>query len=406
MNGLFDFGGKFGPTASPALTGNVPVAPAPTHQQAAILPGLAPKAGPSPWYQSPKFWGDMGAALATGQRGGAAMAYAMKGQQGRAGINAKLNFLRNAGAKPDELQLAAQDEGAMDLLMQRALAKTPEAKKPQSLVEFEAMQKNPAYADYMRNKGAQAFTPKPFTFYDQKTGQERKGYYDQNGQLQVIGGQKARSNFGFEVTTPDGTTIRQGAFGKQDQKNVANRVTAQQELAASASDLKSTVKMLRDANNTTGYTGIGGGFYDGVDSTLEQFGLDVLPGSPRSRSIMRSGGLDVALEKVSKTKGAISNAEMALFMAASPGLQTTPEGNAAILDMAEAIADRQISKSEQMEKWRQQNGTLDGFEVAWSRYIEANPIILDDGKGGIKLAGQSDLPNNSSASDDPLGIRK
>ena len=46
---------------------------------------------------------------------------------------------------------------------------------------------------------------------------------------------------------------------------------------------------------------------------------------------MKTGGLDVALAQVQKTKGAISNAEMDLFMAAAPGLQNTPEGNAALL---------------------------------------------------------------------------
>ena len=97
MNGLFDFGALLNP------------------QKAAVNPGAAPKAGPSPWYQSPKFWGDMGAALASGQRGGAAMAYAMKGQQGRAGLNAKLNFLRNAGAQPDEY-VAKVDNQVLPLL--------------------------------------------------------------------------------------------------------------------------------------------------------------------------------------------------------------------------------------------------------------------------------------------------
>lgn len=195
---------------------------------------------------------------------------------------------------------------------------------------------------------------------------------------------------GLSITTADGTVIQQGpgVFGKQDDKNVANRVTAQQDIASSASNLKDTVKMLRNANSRTGYTGPGGGVYDAVDSTLEQFGVPSLPGDAGSRATMRSGGLDVALQQVQKTKGAISNAEMALFMAASPGLQNTPAGNAALLDMIDAIAERQIEKSKQMEKWRQTNRTLDGFEAAWSQYIDTNPILVEDG-GQLRLRTQA-----------------
>ena len=178
MNGLFDFGALLNP------------------QKAAVNPGAAPKAGPSPWYQSPKFWGDMGAALASGQRGGAAMAYAMKGQQGRAGLNAKLNFLRNAGAQPDELQLAAQDEGALDLMMKRAFTKTPAAKKPTSVLEFEAMQKNPDYAEYMRKKGAQR---------PEEYGLNPQYGYDENQNPVLL--QLSKSGKVRQTALPDGVTL-------------------------------------------------------------------------------------------------------------------------------------------------------------------------------------------------------
>lgn len=232
-------------------------------------------------------------------------------------------------------------------------------------------------------------------FFDENTGQPYKAQWNpQNQSWDRIGGVK-QSNSGFEVSLPDGTTVRQGAFGSQDQKNLANRVSTEQDAAATAANLKQTVQMLREANSNVGYSGVGGNIYGAVDDTLEQLGAPSLPGNARSRATIRSGGLQVALANVAKTKGAISNKEMELFMAASPGLQNTPQGNAALLDMIDAIADRQIMRVQQMEQWRQQYGTLDGFEGAWGQYIQANPLIVNDGSGSISLnggAGQSSSP--------------
>ena len=149
--------------------------------------------------------------------------------------------------------------------------------------------------------------------------------------------------------------------------------------------------MLREANKNVGYSGpIGGKTYDAIDSTLEQIsgGRVGLPGSPGARAQMKSGGLDVALQQVAKTKGAISNAEMNLFMSASPGLQNTPQGNAVLIEMIDAIADRQVMRATEMENWYAQNKTLNGFEAAWNQYISQNPLIVDNGSGSISLSGQ------------------
>lgn len=188
---------------------------------------------------------------------------------------------------------------------------------------------------------------------------------------------------GFEVTLPDGTSVRQGAFGNQDQKNVANRVTDAQDTAATGTALKQTAAMLRQANANVGYSGVGGDVVGTVLDATEQMGMPIA-GKAGARAQMRSGGLDVALAQVQKTKGAISNAEMNLFMSAAPGLKNTPQGNAALIDIIDKVADRQIKRAGEMEKWRQQYGTLDGFEPAWAQYIEQNPLITQEtlGVGG------------------------
>jgi hypothetical protein len=195
---------------------------------------------------------------------------------------------------------------------------------------------------------------------------------------------------GFEITTADGTTIRQGPLSNQDVKNEANSIDATRAAAATATDLKQTVKMLRRANENTGYSGPGGGIIGTGLDLAEKAGIDAW-GDPGSRAQMRSGGLDVALAKVQQTKGAISNAEMTLFMAASPGMQQTQEGNAALLDMIDAIADRQIERVQKMEEWRAQKGTLSGFEAEWARYIESNPIVTEDKILGAGGSGANDI---------------
>jgi len=55
---------------------------------------------------------------------------------------------------------------------------------------------------------------------------------------------------------------------------------------------------------------------------------------------MQSKGMDFILERIQKTKGAISEKEMAAFKAASAGLGNTPEGNRLILALAGKVSDR------------------------------------------------------------------
>ncbi|WP_187969224.1 glycoside hydrolase family 73 protein [Aquibium microcysteis] len=234
--------------------------------------------------------------------------------------------------------------------------------------------------------GASTKAPTVQTFYDEQGREYKAQWNDEAMKWEPVGNSKADRNGGLSITLPDGTTVQQGAFDKTDAKNVANRVTEEQEAAAAGTSLRQTVGMLREASRGVGYSGPGAGIYGGLDNALEGMGAPFsLPGNSADRAVMTSGGLDVALSQVQKTKGAISNAEMALFMAAAPGLQNTPQGNAALLDMIEAVADRQVERASAMETYRQQNGgTLDGFERQWASYIDQNPLIVREG-GGVRL---------------------
>lgn len=55
---------------------------------------------------------------------------------------------------------------------------------------------------------------------------------------------------------------------------------------------------------------------------------------------MKSKGMDFVLQRISQTKGAISEKEMAAFKEASAGLGNTPEGNRMILELSNNVAKR------------------------------------------------------------------
>ena len=75
-------------------------------------------------------------------------------------------------------------------------------------------------------------------------------------------------------------------------------------------------------------------------SLANKFGMSFDPGEIANVEAMRSVGMKFILDIISKTKGAISEREMAAFEKASPGAGITQLGNKQILDLAEAAAER------------------------------------------------------------------
>lgn len=195
----------------------------------------------------------------------------------------------------------------------------------------------------------------------------------------------------------------------QDSKNAANRLDDERNEAKSASRLKDAISVMRQAQENAGYTGVGGEFYDKADQVLEGIsgGYVGLPGSPEARAVLKSGGLKFVMEQVEASKGAISDKEMEIFRQASPGLGQTPAGNKILLDIAEKVADRQLLRLQEMELWRSERGSLDGFESAWSQWIKENPIVSTEAMSGgsTQQSGQASSTSNKGNLDDPLGIR-
>lgn len=352
--------------------------------------------------QNPEMFLALGAGLLGGRTGreqwagglsgmAQAMGTAREKKEAKAKENATLKWLQtNAPEYADAVAQGVMSAGD-------AYKMTLEARKPKTNAFTEREQALRQYGVDPNSPEGRAFilsgdygeTNKPSSNIGKINADFNAGLIDQATRDAAIA--KALEREGMEIVSDGqgGFTMRQGLgvgggkLSTQDGKNQDNMLDAARQSAANATELKQTINMLRAANKDTGYSGPGGGLIGTGLDMAEKLGVDAW-GSPGSRAIMRSGGLDVALQKVQQTKGAISNAEMNMFMAASPGMQQTAEGNAALLDMAESIANRAIQRVQEMESWRQRNGTVQGFEAAWSEYINSNPIVTED-----KVLGQT-----------------
>ena len=97
--------------------------------------------------------------------------------------------------------------------------------------------------------------------------------------------------------------------------------------------------------------------------------------TPADREAVRTAGINLQMDFVGMTKGAISDKEMGLFGDASPSLYNTPEGNLKIIAQGEARALRVKAKEQFARAWLDKYGSLNGHNKAWSEYIKKNPII-------------------------------
>jgi len=224
--------------------------------------------------------------------------------------------------------------------------------------------------------------------------------------LDRIGFEQAKKGKGFSVTTADGTTVEYGgatgtAMGQNPDATATPRdpdrmarnlsdadsaeITRNRELAAAAGDLESIANQMEVLAPRIGYTGPGGRLYGAIDDAL-----GVLPGDSGARGAFRSLSTDAQLTFTAKTKGAITEAEMALFASAVPGLTQTKGGNKAIAQVLRAGAQRVQARSQFMEEYAAKKGSLEGAQAAWQNFMNANPIISEGEAGNLVVQGEGD----------------
>ena len=93
----------------------------------------------------------------------------------------------------------------------------------------------------------------------------------------------------------------------------------------------------------------------------------------------------VRLGFTSKTKGAISDSEMAMFGRATPGLLMSDDAAAPVIDGMQMASQRQIEKALFYDEWLRAKKSLQGADRAWTRFINEKPIISQDKTGKFAL---------------------
>lgn len=162
-------------------------------------------------------------------------------------------------------------------------------------------------------------------------------------------------------------------------------ITRNRELAQSAGDLESIANQMEVLTPKLGYTGPGGGVYGAIDDAV-----GVLPGDSGARGAFRSLATEAQLTFTAKTKGAITDREMASFAQAVPSLSQTPEGNKAISQVLRAGAQRVQARAQFLEEYAAANGSLQGAQAAWQKFMQDNPIISQGEAGNLVVRGDGD----------------
>jgi hypothetical protein len=83
---------------------------------------------------------------------------------------------------------------------------------------------------------------------------------------------------------------------------------------------------------------------------------------------------DLTPEQREPGSGATSNFDASMFMQALPGLDKSPAANRAISQAHGVRAQLEAQRAQVARAWLE-TGSLNGFDAAWSRYAQANPIF-------------------------------
>ena len=122
----------------------------------------------------------------------------------------------------------------------------------------------------------------------------------------------------------------------------------------------------------------------------------MLPNMSEESQVIDAQGLQQALSYVQQTKGAISNAEMGLFINASVGTGRNPERNQSLLQAAKAALVRNKQKFEFINAYTNMGGTPQEAITAFAKFAQANPIIKAKGAGIELLKPIEQIQNDRS----------
>jgi hypothetical protein len=216
-----------------------------------------------------------------------------------------------------------------------------------------------SFMDY-RNSGKAAQAPTISEIFDDQGRAQKVQWNSAAGKFEPIGGAKA--------TTIDGALQR--AIAQADVKRVSeykDSADAAEELRGNLADLKAARAAAKEKGRLIG----------------PQY--KHLPNWEAETQRVASAAENVRLGFVAKTKGAVSDAEMRIFGAATPNEDMSDEAATPIIDGMDLAAQRVQERSIFFDTWLRAKGSLDGAPEAWKSYTEKNPIIQKQQDGSFTL---------------------
>lgn len=185
------------------------------------------------------------------------------------------------------------------------------------------------------------------------------------------------------------TGDKQSEFQKQTDKDEAARIKGAVEEAQNASDIVASLDRFEQIGAATG---IASPVQKRVAQIGAFFGNEEAKRASAKFESAEALSNEFAFLATKVLKGSISEREIKLAQQQYPALLNTPEGNRIISQTHKASAQRKIQRSEFLQQYRAQNGTLAGADRQFNQFLKDNPILSEsDGK----LVVNTDLGNTS-----------
>jgi hypothetical protein len=165
-------------------------------------------------------------------------------------------------------------------------------------------------------------------------------------------------------------------LNREQAKEAVGRVKLYKSEADTAETLLGDLGQLREMRKGVSYEG---GFFPGARARAGAIFSD------GAGQALHSKALEIQLGFTEKTKGAITDREMATFKAATPGLDMADAAAETVMNGMEAAALRVRERSKFFEAYLNQNRSLAGAQEAWDTFKNEKPVITGDGKGGFKV---------------------
>lgn len=125
------------------------------------------------------------------------------------------------------------------------------------------------------------------------------------------------------------------------------------------------------------YFGTGGELVGSFRTFLSTLGIESPEGAANTEQF-RVNAMTSVMDWIAQTKGAISEKEMDMFIAASPSLTKTREGNKLILQTARKVAQYKQKERDHLLKWL---GTVEGY-----------PTVRDWEKSRLEFSEKNNIP--------------